>query len=621
MTSVASNPRDFSKQLRVDSIRATTAAGSGHPTSSLSAADLMAVLVHGHLRIDVHELGLTNNDHLVFSKGHASPLLYALLKGIGLVEDQDLMTLRKAGSRLEGHPTPRIPLVDAATGSLGQGLAVGVGLALSAKRIHRSPARTWVLLGDSEMAEGSNWEAFGLAAFYQLSNLVAIIDVNRLGQRGETMLGWDVDTYARRAGAFGWNILVIDGHDLDAIDQAYTRAASSSQPTCIVARTVKGSGVSFLANQDGWHGKALTEVEARKAIDEIAPLTRQIHVSLPMPVPPSPSTAQQSKATALPSYGLGEKIATRKAYGDTLTALGASVPSLLVLDGEVSNSTYAELFRKSFPDRYLEMYIAEQAMVSIGQGLAARGSCVFCSTFAAFWSRAHDQIRMASISQASLRLCGSHAGVSIGEDGPSQMAVEDLAQFRALAGSTVLYPCDASSTAKLVQAMAAQPGITYLRTTREKTPVVYANHEAFPIGGSKLLCESDHDRATIISAGITVHEALAAAHALSSEGLAVRVVDCYSVKPIDGETIRRCAEDTGVLIVVEDHRPEGGLGEAVLSALPLDGRTPLSFTHLAVTEVPRSGTPMENLEHHHLSRDHIAQAVREALAHSAVLRS
>jgi len=615
--------RDFATQLRVDSIRATTKAGSGHPTSSMSAADIISVLANRYLRLSIDRVRNPGNDHLLFSKGHASPLLYSLLKGMGVVTDEELLKLRRFGSRLEGHPTPRIPFVDAATGSLGQGLAVGAGIALAAKRVSHLPYRVWVLMGDSEMAEGSVWEAFGLAAHYQLSNLIAIIDVNRLGQRGETMLGWDVDQYAQRVSGFGWQALTIDGHDLAAIDAALHSAAQATQPTCIIAKTVKGKGVSFLENKEGWHGKALDAGQAEAAIKELSPQPEQLTVTLTAP-PLPPAVGSMPEAThRLPEYPLGTKIATRKAYGEALRMLGASNNRLLVLDGEVSNSTHADLFKRAFPERFFEMYIAEQAMAGIGQGLAVGGSVVFCSTFAAFWSRAHDQLRMASISQANLRICGSHAGISIGEDGASQMAIEDISLFRSLEGSHVLYPSDGIATGKLVALMTDLPGISYLRTTRGDTPVIYRPDESFPLGGSKMLRSSEHDQATIVSAGITVHEALAAADELAKTGIRVRVVDCYSVKPIDAETIQRCAEETGAIVVVEDHRPEGGLGEAVLSALGGAGQVakhgrPLQFKHLAVTGVPESGTPHQVLESHHLTSAGLVDAVRSALEGAAL---
>ncbi|HET6948405.1 MAG TPA: transketolase [bacterium] len=600
--------RELAAQLRVDSIRATTEAGSGHPSSSLSAADLMAVLLAGHLRYDFSRPKHPNNDHLVFSKGHASPLLYAMLKAAGAISDEQLMSLRKSGSPLEGHPAPVLPWVEVATGSLGQGLAIGVGLALAGRSLDKLPYRVWVLSGDSEMAEGSVWEAVEHAAFYKLANLTCILDVNRLGQRGPTMLEWNTAAYAARARAFGWETIEIDGHDLQAIDQAYSRAAAADAPVMVVARTVKGKGASMVENRDGWHGKALPKEDAEKAIADLGG-RRSIVVKARIPEPLALPVREGAVRPTLPSYRVGDSVATRRAYGDALRALGAARPEVVVLDGEVSNSTYAEEFAHAYPDRYFEMYISEQQMVAAAVGLQVRGYVPFASTFAAFLTRAYDFIRMAAVSRANLRLCGSHAGVSIGADGPSQMGLEDLAMMRAVGGSTVLYPCDANQTVQLVAAMADRTGIVYLRTTREKTPVTYPADRRFLIGGSAVVRRSDRDQVTVIGAGITVHEALRAAGQLAGEGIAVRVIDAYSVKPIDRQTLLEAARETRRLIVVEDHWPEGGLGEAVLSALA--GTVP--FPHvmtLGVREMPGSGTPEEMLESAGISASHIARAVR-----------
>ncbi|MGH3128556.1 MAG: transketolase, partial [Gaiellaceae bacterium] len=512
--------RQLAQQFRVDSVRMSAAAKSGHPTSSMSAADLLAVLVDGYLRFDFSDPRSPANDRLVFSKGHASVLLYAFYRAAGVVSDYDLLEYRKFTSMLEGHPTPRIPWVDVATGSLGQGLPIGVGMAIAGKHLDRVSNRVWVLCGDSEMAEGSMWEAFEHAAHYELDNLTAIIDVNRLGQRGETMVGWDLDTYAARAEAFGWNAIAIDGHDLAAIDAAFaTAAATSGKPTVVVARTMKGKGVAAVENQNGWHGKPLDDPEG--AIAELGGITDvRVDVAKPdasAPERPSPGTL------GLPRYELGEKVATRAAYGDALAALGAARPDVVALDGEVSNSTFAETFKKAHPDRFFEMFIAEQQLVAAAVGLQAVGWRPFASTFAAFLSRAYDFVRMAAISRATFSLSGSHAGISIGEDGPSQMALEDIAALRAVHGSTVLHPCDANQTAKLVAAMADTEGISYLRTLRPATPVLYSPDEEFPIGGSRVLRGSDEDEVALIGAGITVHEALKAADALAEEGIGARV--------------------------------------------------------------------------------------------------
>jgi len=616
MTTTQTNPQvqqwtNLAQQLRVDSIRATTAAGSGHPTSSMSAADLMAVLLTGYLHYDFDNPQHPNNDHLIFSKGHASPLLYSLYKAAGAITDEELMTLRKFGSRLEGHPTPALPWVDVATGSLGQGLPIGVGIALAGKYLDKLPYHIFVLLGDSEMAEGSQWEAFDHASHYKLDNLVAIIDVNRLGQRGETELGWNTTAYALRAEAFGWNAIVIDGHNYEEINQAYAKAVQpNGSPTAIIARTIKGKGVSFLENVNGWHGKALNKQQEEQALKELNPVRSQVFpVHKPENRQPAPEPAK--KAPELPKYDGKEAVATRKAYGDTLKALGDANPDVVGLDGEVSNSTFAEEFAKAHPDRYFEMYIAEQQLVAAAVGMSVRHKIPFASTFAAFFTRAFDFVRMAAISRANIRLCGSHAGVSIGEDGPSQMALEDLAMMRAVFGSTVLYPCDANETAQLVAQMADHDGIVYLRTTREKTPVIYSPDEEFVVGGSKVPRQSDKDEVTVVAAGITLHEALKAYDQLKSQGISIRVIDAYSVKPIDEETLLAAAEETGnKIVVVEDHWPEGGLGDAVLDAFTQrDGLMP-EVVKLAVQSMPGSGTPDELMEEAGISAHDIVQAVR-----------
>jgi Transketolase len=598
----------LAKQLRADSIRCTTAAGSGHPTSGMSAADLMAVLAASHLRYDFSNPEHPNNDHLLFSKGHACPVLYALYKAVGAISDEELLTLRKFGSKLEGHPTPEIPYVDAATGSLGQGLPIGVGIAIAGKHLEKLPYKVYVVLGDSEMAEGSIYEAFETAANYELDNLIAILDCNRLGQRGPTALGWNTDAYRARAEAFGWHVIVIDGHDLDQIDRAYTEARGAGKPVLIVAKTEKGHGVSFTANADGWHGKAMKPEEQEKALAELGnpPLDLRVDVQKPEDLKPAPLPAAADYTA--PQYKVGDKMATRQAYGDAIAALGAAQPDVVALDAEVGNSTFSETFMKAHPDRYFQMYIAEQMMVSAAQGIGTRGKVAFAATFAAFLSRAYDQIRMAAVSRADLYLCGSHAGVSIGEDGPSQMALEDLAMFQAVHGSTVLYPSDAVSTVHLVKEMSERKGISYLRSTREKTPVLYGPDETFPIGGSKTLREGD--AATVIAAGITLHEALKAADSLAESGVKIRVIDLYSVKPVDTTALVKAANETGHLIVAEDHWAEGGLGAAVLAALAAAGVAPKKWTHLCIREMPRSGEPQELLDKYGISAGHIAAAVR-----------
>jgi transketolase len=612
---------DLAGQLRVDSVRASTSAGSGHPTSSMSAADLLAVLITRHLRYDWQEPRSAVNDHLIFSKGHASPLLYAVFKAVGVVSDEELMTgYRRFDQRLEGHPTPVLPWVDVATGSLGQGLPDGVGVALAGKYLDNLAYRVWVLCGDSELAEGSIWEALDKASYYQLSNLVAILDVNRLGQSGPTELGWNLDAYAARAEAFGARVLVIDGHDLAAIDGALAKAgeAAGEQPTVIVAKTIKGRGFSEVENQDGWHGRPFPPDMAERAIAELGGVR---HLLVRGPRPESvPGQERGPAGTAgsyrAPAYAVGEKVATRKAYGDALVALGAADPKVVALDGEVKNSTYALEFARAYPGRYFEMFIAEQQMVAAATGLAARGYRPFASTFAAFFTRAHDFIRMGSISRADLRLAGSHAGVEIGADGPSQMALEDLAMMRAVQGTTVLYPADGTSTAALVEAMALTPGISYLRTTRGAYPGLYHAGEAFPVGGSKLLRSSDHDEVTLIGAGVTLHECLHAAEALGTEGIAARVIDCYSIKPIDTAALTAAAQATsGRIVIAEDHHPEGGLGSAVTDALLGAGQKDLSIAHLAVREMPGSGTGAELLAWAGVDAGHIAAAARDLTGH------
>lgn len=582
---------ELGQQLRADAIRASAAAGSGHPTSSMSAADLVAVLIARHLRYDVTAPRSRDGDRLVVSKGHASPLLYAALAALGAIDDAELLTFRRAGSRLQGHPTPALPWVDVATGSLGQGLPIAVGMALAAARLEGSDGRFWVLCGDSEMAEGSMWEAIDHAGSADLSRLVAIVDVNRLGQRGETMLGWDTGAYARRFRAFGWHAIEIDGHDVAAIDAALAEAAAANRPAAVVARTLKGKGVAAVENALGQHGKPLADPEA--AVRELGG-RRRLHVVARPPGPPGPGRALASAEIPRPAFAVGDAVATREAYGQALAALGSRRANVVALDAEVSNSTGAEHFAKAHPDRFFEMYIAEQQMVAAAVGMQARGWLPFVSTFAAFLERAYEFVRMAAVSQARMVLCGSHAGVSIGQDGPSQMALEDLAAFRAITSSVVLYPSDANQAAALVEAAAEHDGITYLRTTRAATPVRHAAPAEAVIGGSTVLRESDEDALTIVAAGITVPEAVAAADALSTRGIVARVIDLYSVKPVDRRTLLAAARETAAIITVEDHRPEGGLGDAVLDALSEEaGGAPVR--KLAVRRLPGSGTPEELL--------------------------
>ena len=600
--------KQLAQQLRIDSIRCTTAAGSGHPTSSMSAADLMAVLMAKYLRYDFDNPKNPNNDHLVFSKGHACPLLYSMYKAAGAIKDDELLSLRKFGSRLEGHPVPVVlPWVDVATGSLGQGICMGVGMALDGKYLDKLPFRVWALLGDSETAEGSVWEAFELASKYKLNNLIAIIDVNRLGQRGETELGWNTKAYVDRVNAFGCHAIEIDGHNLEAIDKAYEEALKQTdRPTVIIAKTEKGHGVDFCANKDGWHGKAMNADEAKNAIQQLGG-ENSLVIAVQKPEALKAPEVKKQKFVP-PAYD--KPAATREAYGDALKALGAARTDVVVLDAEVSNSTFADKFKKEFPDRFFEIYIAEQQMVGAAIGLQVREKVPFASTFAAFLSRAFDFIRMGAISRANIRLCGSHAGVSIGQDGPSQMALEDIAMMRAVHDSTVLYPSDAVCTGHLVEQMADRPGISYLRTTREKTPILYDAKETFEIGGSKVLRRSAQDKATLIAAGITLHECLKAHEQLQKNGINVRVIDLYSVKPVDTKTLNEAAKETPYLIVVEDHWPEGGLGDAVLEAFTgVKGNLP-RIVKMAVKSMPGSGTPDELIDAAGISARHIVETVR-----------
>jgi transketolase len=607
--------RALAQQLRVDSIRSSTGASSGHPTSSMSAAELMAVLLGKYLRYDFDAPGNPANDHLIFSKGHASPLLYSMYKAAGAITDEELMTFREFGSRLQGHPTPAIPWVDVATGSLGQGLPIGVGVALAGKYLDKLPYRVWVLCGDSEMAEGSMWEAFQHASFYKLNNLIAILDMNRLGQTRETMDGWHGDHYAARAQAFGWHAIRVNGHDPEEVDRAYAAALEHQDaPTLVIAQTKKGRGVSFLEDVDGMHGKPVKPDDEARALEELG-ADNNLLVEVQKPDPGSETfTAGLTGELELPTWELGGSEATRNAYGKALKAIGAAREDVVAMDGEVSNSTKSEEFAEEYPERYFEMFITEQQMVAAAVGMSVRKRVPFASSFAAFMSRAYDFIRMAAISGANLKLSGSHAGVSIGEDGPSQMALEDLAMMRAVHGSTVLHPSDANQTAKLVAEMADTEGISFLRTLRPSKPVIYGPDEEFPIGGSKVVRSSDDDQVTVVAAGITVHNAIEACEKLQEEGTAVRLVDAYSVKPIDADALREAVRATGGrLVVAEDHWPEGGLGEAVLSALAEDGVENLHFEHLAVNIMPGSGSPDELMDAAGISANHIADAVRGLL--------
>jgi len=582
--------KGIANQLRIHSIEATTAAGSGHPTSCCSAADVVAALFFGHMKYDAKNPHYYNNDRFILSKGHAAPLLYAAWAENGFVPIPELLKLRQYGNDLEGHPTPRLAFADVATGSLGQGLGVGVGMALAARQ-DKLDYNTYVLLGDGEIAEGAVWEAANLAGFYKLSNLIAIVDANRLGQSQATMFGHDISVYVKRFEAFGWRVETLDdGHDMEEILEVLSGVGLDERPLAIIAKTYKGAGISFIQDKDGWHGKPLSKDEAAQAIAELSPSAKSgLGVQIPAPTAlPAPNLAAPASYPAI-SYKLGDQIATREAYGNALVRLGGADVRTVALDGDTKNSTYAEKFFKQFPDRSIECFIAEQNLVAVAIGFSTRGHVPFASTFATFFTRAADQIRVAGISQSNIKLVGSHVGISIGEDGPSQMALEDLALMRAIVGSTVLYPAEAVATEKLLEQMAQHKGVCFLRTSRPKTPVIYGNDEQFPIGGAKVLRTGD--KATIVGAGVTLFEALKAADSLKAEGINVTVIDAYSIKPLGRKEILAAAKKTNnTVITVEDHYSEGGLGDAVAGELSSEG---IKVHKLAVNGIPRSGHAAE----------------------------
>jgi transketolase len=604
--------QEKAKRLSVLSMMSTTAAGSGHPTSCMSAAELIAGVFFYAMKFDPKNPNSPDGDRFVLSKGHAAPVLYSALAEAGVFPLSRVMTLRQFSSEIEGHPTPLVPGVDAATGSLGQGLSVGAGLAIGA-RLDKSSTRVYVILGDGEMAEGQVWEAAEFSGHYNLENLTLLADVNALGQSEPTMYRHDMEVYRRKFESEGWATEVIDGHDVAAVLAALDRAkATKGRPQAIVARTVKGHGVSFLAGKEHWHGKPLSK-------DQLAEAIKEIGISIEIPPDPGKSYARTSlpkppefAAPAPPDYAAGASVATREAYGFALKRLGLVNPHIVAISGDVKNSTFSEIFGDAYPGRFFQGYIAEQNLVSAGVGLAARGRVPFLDTFACFLSRAYDQVRMAAISRSNINLCGSHCGVSIGEDGPSQMALEDIAMFRAVNGSAIFYPSDAVSTERLTETMARSSGINYLRTSRPKMPILYSRDEKFPVPGFKVLRQSGQDRVTVIGAGVTLHEALKAADSLKSQGIAIRVIDLYCVKPVDGNAIAEQINATGGRIVtVEDHWPEGGLGEAVLSALAQAGVAPTRSRLLAVTGMPHSGKPDELVDAFGISARHIIEAVRE----------
>jgi transketolase len=599
--------KEKGRLLRILSLKATTEAGSGHPSSCLSAADLMSVIFFHEMQYDPKDPHNPANDRFVLSKGHAAPLLWAAYAEAGIIDEKDVLTLRRLASVLEGHPTPRMPWVDVATGSLGQGLSAGLGNAFAAK-LDDLPFNTYVLLGDGECAEGSVWEAAALASYYKASNLYAVVDVNGLGQSQRTMDQFDVNRFSDKFRAFGWFAQTVDGHDYGEILHAFDlfRSDGGPRPRALLAKTLKGKGVSLIENREGWHGKAVPEQDLPKALSE-----------LEKPLGPNEFVPRPRAGFSIPRFDGkldiavtrkdGETSATREAYGDALVKIAEKDPRVVALDGDTKNSTFSEKLLKAQPARFFEMFIAEQNMVGAATGLAARGKIPFVSTFAAFLTRAYDQIRMAGVSQANVKFCGSHAGVSIGEDGPSQMGLEDLAMFRAIPGSVILYPSDAVSAERVVVEAARHRGICYIRTTRPKTAILYSNDEQFPIGGSKILRKSPNDRATVVAAGITIHEALKAASHLEAEGIAIRILDAYSVKPLDAQGILRAAQETGGrIIVVEDHYAQGGLGDAVLEVVGNEAKV----VKLAVREIPRSGPPEALIEKYGISSSHIVAAAK-----------
>lgn len=613
----SSNLEGLAKLIRYYILQMTTVAGSGHPTSSLSATDLMTALFFGKLRFDLGDIQNPNNDRVIFSKGHVSPLIYALYTVAGAIEEEDLLNYRKFGSELEGHPTLRFKFAEAATGSLGQGLSVGVGEALAIRQGTRNRKQetgglplVYVLMGDGECAEGSVWEACEIASYYKLGNLVAIVDVNRLGQSGETMLGWKTEVYADRFKAFGWEVKVVNGHDYDKIVKAYEGIdGKGDKPIAIIAKTIKGKGVSFLENKEGWHGKALSQEDFEKAVGELGDFDKLKREGVEKPIEGPVSSFPPRTATLALKYKTGEEVATRKAFGEALASLGKENSRIVSLDGETSNSTFAEIFRNKFPERYFEMFIAEQNMVGVALGMSKRGYVPFVSTFSAFFTRAFDQIRMSVYSGANVKFVGSHSGVSIGEDGPSQMGLEDISMFKSLLGSTVFCPSDAVSCSRLVELAAAEEGIFYIRTARPATPVIYKSDEDFWVGGSKTLKQSEKDSLVIVACGVTVGEALKAHEILKKEGINVAVLDCYSIKPIDEETLKAvAAKSNNIVITVEDHYFEGGLGDSVLNVFAPGGT---QVHKLAVVQMPMSGKGEELMDFEGISAVGIVKKVKE----------
>lgn len=598
----------IAKRLRIHSIKMTTKAGSGHPTTCLSMADLTACLFFDEMKYNLKDSEDLANDELVLSKGHAAPILWAAYAEAGIIPEGNLMNLRKITSTLEGHPTPRMKWVKAATGSLGQGLSVGVGMALAMK-LAKSPGRVYVLMGDGECAEGSVWEAANMGSLLRLGNLCAIMDINRLGQSEATMHGHDVQAYKRKFQAFGWETIPINGHRIPEILKAFKKARQNVKPTVILAKTIKGKGISFIEDKNGWHGKPLKEEEMKRALEELGPIP-SIDARKYVRKPRKMKSLKPIKKYNFRKNIYNDKTATRRAYGNALLNLAKVNEAVVVLDGDVKNSTYAESFFEAFPKRAFQTYIAEQNMAGMGIGMSAKGFIPFIATFSAFLPRAHDQIRMAAYSFSNIKFCGSHSGVSIGADGPSQMGLEDLAMFRSIPGCAVLYPCDAYSTEACVESLAKYRGLSYIRTTRPATPLLYSREDKFPIGGSKIIKRSKNDKATVIAAGITVHEALKAYEELRRENISIRIIDAYSVQPIDKDNITKEVAKTGrKAVVVEDHFQNGGLGDAVAQAL--NGKA--EIVHLAINDMPRSGKPEELLDKYGIDAEHIKSAVKKLI--------
>lgn len=605
----------LAKLIRHYILVSTTAAGSGHPSSSLSGVELMTALMFGGVfKADLNNVNNPNNDRLIFSKGHASPLFYSLYAAAGKVSEKELLTLRQFTSRLEGHPTLEFPYTEVATGSLGQGLSVGVGMALNAMYLEKQSYKTYVLLGDSEMAEGSVWEAMEIGAHYKLSNLVAMIDVNRLGQRGETLYGHDVESFKKKAEAFGWEAIVVkNGNSLEQCGQAFAKAQKvTDKPIMIIAKTLKGSGISFIENKDGWHGKPLSQEECEKALVELGAINKKLVGKVKSPKSAKKLNVKIGEVTVI-DYPKDKNVSTRKAYGNALVNIHNKYQNMVVLDAETSNSTFAETFKKVHPEKFFEMFIAEQNMASVALGLSRRGKIPFVSTFAAFFTRACDQIRMGQYSDSNVKFVGSHAGVSIGEDGASQMALEDISMFRAVRDSVVFYPSDAVSTERLVEAAAAHHGMVYIRTTRMDTQILYSPKEKFVIGGSKTLRSSSKDVVTVIGCGVTLHESLKAYDELQKQGVNIRVVDLYSVKPLDAKMLEKAVKETKAIITVEDHHHEGGIGEAVMYVLNNVVKKQIPVHVLAVRKQPRSGKPQELLDFEEISAKAIVKKVKEVI--------